>query len=128
VAEKDVSRADAEPRRPGKGRVYGMHGHEAAGRARARVPMAVSLTPEMRDLIDDARERAGGISNVELVVRLLRFFVGHEALWPVILGWPGRFSAPVQSLLDRLRDGGGPDAAGGVTREGEDGRSDTGPA
>jgi hypothetical protein len=108
----------------GKGRVYGMDGSEAAGDARARVPMTVALTPEMRDLMEDARQRAGGISNVELIVRLLRFFVRHEMLWPVILGWPDRFAAPVQSLLDQLRDGGVLDATGGVTREVEGRASD----
>jgi hypothetical protein len=118
MAEKESS-SEHGGRGMGKGRVYGVQGHEAAGEAKARAPMTVSLTPEMRELIEDARERAGGISNVELIVRLLRFFIRYEALWPVILGWPDRFAAPVQSLLDQLRDaGGGLDATGGRPREG----------
>ena len=123
MPQEDSSSSESNVAGPGKGRVYGMHGSEAGSRAKARVPMTISLTPEMRDMIEDARDRAGGMSNVELIVRLLRFFVKYEVLWPVILGWPGRFSAPVQSVLDRLRstdEGSGLDARGGVTHEGEE--------
>jgi hypothetical protein len=125
MAEKNSSSSDSKDAAPAKGRVYGMHGSEAAGKARARLPMTVSLTPEMRELVEDARERAGGITNVELVVRLLRFFVRHEALWPIILGWPGRFAAPLQPLLDQLAALDGLDTTGDATREGEERKPDT---